>query len=196
MKNILIIYANPCRDSFTYQVLKTFVSDLSEQNHSVVISDLYQMSFKSDLGINEYEREGKSRLDLSIPKDVLREQKKIQVADCITFIYPLWWSDCPAKLKGWFDRVFTKGFAYGYDLGRPIIEMKKIKKGLVICTAGHTVKELENMRIAQSMKTIMLNDRLGERFIKKEMVILGGMLHPEKWKAINLETIHRVDILK
>ena len=27
--------------------------------------------------------------------------------------FPLWWAGPPAILKGWIDRVFVKGFAYG-----------------------------------------------------------------------------------
>ena len=30
--------------------------------------------------------------------------------------FPLWWFGVPAILKGWFDRVLVKGFAY--DAGK------------------------------------------------------------------------------
>ncbi len=29
--------------------------------------------------------------------------------------FPLWWWSFPAILKGWIDRTFTSGFAYGKD---------------------------------------------------------------------------------
>jgi NAD(P)H dehydrogenase (quinone) len=93
------------------------------------------------------------------------------------FMYPVWWSDCPAKLKGWFDRVFSAGFAYGVN-GKPR-EMKLITYGLVLCTAGHPNQLLDEMGISKSMRNIMLDDRLGNRFERKEMVILGGTLKIE-----------------
>ena len=34
-------------------------------------------------------------------------------ADLIVLVFPLWWAGRPAVLKGWFDRIFTQGFAYG-----------------------------------------------------------------------------------
>ena len=45
-------------------------------------------------------------------------QKKISNADRLIFIYPVWWNTMPAILKGFFDRVFTAGFAYRY---KPVI---------------------------------------------------------------------------
>ncbi len=88
------------------------------------------------------------------------------------------WSDCPAKLKGWFDRVYFLGYAYGHKDN--IQKMKTLKFGLVICTAGHPNKFLAEIGIAQSMQTIFLDDRLGKRFEHKEMLILGGTLALEK----------------
>ncbi|GAB4029677.1 hypothetical protein [Spirosoma gilvum] len=60
--------------------------------------------------------------------------------------------------------------------------MKTISLGLVICTAGHPNAFLTEIGIAQSMQTIMLDDRLGKRFVHKEMRILGGTLDLEKVK--------------
>lgn len=49
----------------------------------------------------------------SLTPDVVAEQEKVLRADAILFQFPLWWFGPPALLKGWFDRVFSNGFAYG-----------------------------------------------------------------------------------
>ena len=113
--NVLIIYCHPSKESYTYQILKQLKESLKNGNIKFNISDLYEMDFQTDMTEQEYRREGFSNLELPISSDVLEEQKKIENADCVIFLYPVWWSDCPAKLKGWFDRVYSVGYAYGYD---------------------------------------------------------------------------------
>jgi len=178
MMNVLIVYAHPSKKSYTFQVLQKLKSCILEQNWNLEISDLYASNFQSDMSEAEYEREGFAKLELPISPDVLAEQEKIEKADCIIFLYPVWWSDCPAKLKGWFDRVYSVGYAYGQTDNFP--KMKTIPFGLVICTAGHPNSFLNEIEMAQSMETIMLEDRLGKRFKNKEMLILGGTLELEK----------------
>jgi NAD(P)H dehydrogenase (quinone) len=178
--NILIIYAHPSKKSYTFQVLEQLLHALEKEDHSVVLSDLYAMNFLSDMTEREYDREGFGNLELPVSDDVKTEHEKIEQADCIIFLYPVWWSDCPAKLKGWFDRVYSVGYAYGYDSnGLRIQKMKMIKSGHVICTAGHPNEFLIETGITESMKTIMINDRLGKRFEHSEMTILGGTLDIE-----------------
>jgi NAD(P)H dehydrogenase (quinone) len=182
--NVLIIYAHPSSKSFTHDIFEAIVNGLQLSNHQVEISDLYKMNFQSDMTEIEYEREGFANTTLPIPEDIIKEHQKIEKADCIIFLYPVWWSDCPAKLKGWFDRVYSVGYAYGYDEnGHKIQRMKKIKLGLVICTAGHSNDFLEEIGIAESMRKIMINDRLGVRFEKKEMIILGDTLNKQKVRS-------------
>ena len=36
----------------------------------------------------------------------------LKETDRLIFIFPLWWSDVPAILKGFFDKVMLKQFAY------------------------------------------------------------------------------------
>ncbi|WP_406844110.1 NAD(P)H-dependent oxidoreductase [Flavobacterium soyae] len=175
--NILIVYSHPSKKSYTFQVLEQLKSAVVKQNWNLEVSDLYASDFQSDMSEEEYEREGFAKLSLPISKDVLAEQEKIAKADCIIFLYPVWWSDCPAKLKGWFDRVYSVGYAYGQTDDFP--KMKTIPFGLVICTAGHPNAFLTEIGMAQSMETIMLEDRLGQRFKNKEMLILGGTLELE-----------------
>ncbi len=181
--NILIIYSHPSKKSYTFQIFEQLKKELVAQDWNVDISDLYAMDFHGDMTEQEYEREGFARTELSIAKDVLSEHQKIEKADCIIFIYPVWWSDCPAKLKGWFDRVYSVGYAYGHNNGMQ--KMKSIRYGLVICTAGHPNDILTEIGIAQSMQNVMLDDRLGKRFEYKEMLILGGTLQIEQVRDLH-----------
>jgi NAD(P)H dehydrogenase (quinone) len=47
------------------------------------------------------------------PKDVLEQQRKIAMSEALAFIAPVYFVGYPAILKGWFERVFTLGFAFG-----------------------------------------------------------------------------------
>lgn len=42
------------------------------------------------------------------------EQRKLLAADAVILLFPLWWFGMPAIMKGWFDRVWARGLAYGY----------------------------------------------------------------------------------
>lgn len=165
---VLIIYAHPSEDSFTQIVKEEFIHGLEENNHDYEISDLYKMDFKTDMSESEYLRESNYQDDIPLSNDVILEQKKINRCDVLVFIYPVFWTEAPAKLVGWFDRVWTYGFAYGNRT------MKKIKKVIVICVAGRTLENLQEHGHFQSMKTVMLGDRVFDRADEKEMIILDG----------------------
>jgi NAD(P)H dehydrogenase (quinone) len=47
------------------------------------------------------------------PKDAAEQWKKVVEADGLAFISPVYWLHFPAILKGWFERVFAYGDAYG-----------------------------------------------------------------------------------
>jgi NAD(P)H dehydrogenase (quinone) len=46
------------------------------------------------------------------PKDVIAQWKKLERAQGLAFIAPVFWLHFPAILKGWFERVFSYGDAY------------------------------------------------------------------------------------
>ena len=175
--HVYILFAHPSQKSYSKLVLDSFIQGLTEAGHSYEIGDLYSMGFLSDMTEEQYQREVGMDPAAPVPADVKLEQDKIKRADALVFIYPLWWSDCPAKLKGWFDRVLTYGYAYLYDEKDQHVSQIQIKKALVICSAGHTEQHLEETGITESMRKIMLNDRLlGIGVQKAEMVILGGIM--------------------
>ena len=135
--NIFIVYAHPSEDSFTRHVRDSFIKGLQASGHSYLMSDLYKMDFRTDMSEAEYLREANYNEEAALSDDVIVEHKKINSSDIIVFIYPVFWTEAPAKLVGWFDRVWTYGFAYGNR------SMKQLNKGLVICVTGHSVQNLK-----------------------------------------------------
>ncbi len=50
------------------------------------------------------------------PRDVVRQQEKVAGAQGLAFISPIWFAGFPAILKGWIERVYTPGFAFGLNM--------------------------------------------------------------------------------
>ena len=189
---IQIIYCHPSKKSYAFEILEQLKSNLEKEELEYEISDLYSMNFKTDMTEEAYEREGLANIDLPIPNDAKEEHKKLKKADCLIFVYPVWWSDCPSKLKGWFDRVYSVGYAYGHNNSNQIEKMEILKYGFVICTAGHSNDFLQEIGMAESMRNVMIDDRIGKRFENKGMIILGGTLDKEKVRPIQSQIIDSI----
>ncbi len=192
--HVYIVFAHPSRDSFNRDVLDTFCNGLGDAGHTFEVGDLYRMGFKSEMDAAQYRREVGLDPAAPVPHDVKAEHEKIQRSDALAFIYPVWWSDCPAKLKGWFDRVWTYGYAYFYDANEARHTQINIRKAIVICSAGHPVGHLEQTGIANSMERIMLHDRLLGIGVKEaQMEILGGMMpRDDTYREQNLEKVYKL----
>jgi NAD(P)H dehydrogenase (quinone) len=163
---VFVVFCHPSEDSFTKEIRDSFIAGLESAGHSYVLSDLYKMNFITDMSEDEYLREAHYQREIPVPPDVKAEQDKINVSDAIVFIYPVFWTEAPAKLVGWFDRVWTYGFAYGENR-----TMKPLKKGLVLCVAGNTLEYFERTGLGEAMRRTMLGDRLFDRVESKEMII-------------------------
>lgn len=50
--------------------------------------------------------------------------------------------------------------------------MKTLDKALVICVAGNSLQNLKERGVYESMKTVMLVDRLFDRVKEKDMIVL------------------------
>lgn len=174
-------------------MLDAFLRGLGDAGHTHTVSDLYAMGFRPELTREEYERESGHRPDTGVPADVAAEHARLDAADAWAFIYPVWWADCPALLKGWFDRVWTVGYAY-----KPA-RLPVVRKAFALCTAGYSIAELESSGCYQAMKTAMLTDRIGERAKSSEFVVFGGSVmrndagddHPRRWADLRAEHLAR-----
>lgn len=186
---VFIVYCHPSEDSFTRHVRDSFIKGVVDSGNEYELSDLYKMNFMADMTEKEYLRDSNYRNTPDLESDVLAEQQKINSADAIVFIYPVFWTEAPAKLVGWFDRVWSYGFAYGEKT------MKVLDKALILCTAGNKKSDLEKYNLIYSMKKVMFGDRLFKRAKKTEFIVFDGMTkayksRKENWNK-NLETVYQ-----
>ena len=178
-----IVYCHPSEESFTRNIRDSFIKGIVDSGNEYILSDLYKMDFKSDMSEKEYLRDSHYQDSDDIAADVRAEHEKINASDAIVFIYPVFWTEAPAKLVGWFDRVWSYGFAYGENK-----RMKMMDKALILCSAGNPLERLEQFGLLDSMKKVMLGDRLFNRARQADFVVFPSTsrekeLREKNWDA-------------
>jgi NAD(P)H dehydrogenase (quinone) len=108
---VLVVYCHPTRTSFCAAVLERFTSGLVAAGHSCEVADLYSEEFDPVFCASDYVQfEGGA-----MPPAILAEQDRVDGCDALAFVSPIWWLGLPAMLKGWFDRVWSNGWAYEFS---------------------------------------------------------------------------------
>jgi NAD(P)H dehydrogenase (quinone) len=126
---VVWILAHPDTNSLNHALFRDGIEHLREQGVAVTGVDLYAEEWNPLLtdsdtvgvsGSTLSERQHTATTHNLLPDDVARQQQLVTAADIVIVQFPLWWYAMPAILKGWFDRVFTNGFAFGIrdDNGR------------------------------------------------------------------------------
>lgn len=122
---ILLVYAHPDPRSLNAALRDVAVNELKAQGHEVLVSDLYAQGWKSEIDRADFPAlppdarlkvpaaSGAAFTANALTPDVKAEQEKLLWADVLILQFPLWWFTMPAILKGWVDRVYSYGFAYG-----------------------------------------------------------------------------------
>ncbi|SFB29243.1 Putative NADPH-quinone reductase (modulator of drug activity B) [Lentibacillus halodurans] len=108
---ILTVVTHPREDSLTFKVAKRFVEGLKDAGHETETLDLYRSNF--DPMLWEKDEPKWSSNEQSFSSEVEIEMERLKKADALAFVFPLWWWSMPAMLKGYIDRVWNYGFAYG-----------------------------------------------------------------------------------
>jgi len=68
------------------------------------------------------------------PDDVQREHRRLTEADGLVLVFPLWWMQMPAELKGWLDRVLSYGVAYELDGEEPLPRLATRRAATIVTT--------------------------------------------------------------
>lgn len=119
--NALIVVAHPDRGSLTHAVAARVAQGVAASGpaNAFEIADLAAEGFDprfapADVALH---------LEQAPPSDdVVAEQARIDRADALVLVYPVYWWSFPGLLKGWIDRVFTNGWAYEESPGGKMVK--------------------------------------------------------------------------
>ena len=109
--NAMMVIAHPASGSFSHAMADAAQQVLAEKGYSCQRHDLYAEGFNPVQPVPE---SGNTASEDPLVEAHCRE---LAGADLILVFHPNWWSQPPAILKGWIDRVFRLGTAYGYPDG-------------------------------------------------------------------------------
>ncbi|KEQ24240.1 NAD(P)H oxidoreductase [Paenibacillus tyrfis] len=108
---ILTVVSHPRVNSLTFSVADRFLQGLADAGHETEMLDLHRRGFNPVLWEAD-EPDWSSDRKIYSP-EVEAEIERMKKYDALTYIFPIWWFNLPAMLKGYIDRVWNNGFAYG-----------------------------------------------------------------------------------
>lgn len=111
------------------------ITALQAKGHSVDFLDLYAEDFDPRLTAAERGSYFSDTYDCSAVAPLVA---RLQAADGLILVFPQWWFNLPAIMKGFIDRVFVPGVAFGNDPdgGRLIPKLDKTRHLWVLTTTG------------------------------------------------------------
>lgn len=108
---ILLVLAHPRRGSLTGQTAEIFAAEARRNGHDIEWADLVEEGF--DPVLRTPDEPDWSNPEKSYSNVVQREMARVERTDATVMVFPVWWWSLPAILKGWIDRVWNHGWAYG-----------------------------------------------------------------------------------
>ncbi len=200
---ILYVHAHPEPRSFNGVLRDTAVETLTGEGHEVRQTDLHELQFNpvpgwhdfSDQLADDYFNYQDAQLQAqehgSFAPELTLEMEKLLWCDTLILQFPLWWYSMPAIMKGWVDRVFAAGFAYGggrwYDQG-----VFRGKRAMLTITTGGAATAFTSNGIQGSIENILFPIHHGIlQFtgfdVLPALVIYGPEYADDESKAISLE---------
>lgn len=148
--HVLVILAHPETSSLNARLAAEVMGGIEESGHSAEIADLAREGFDPRIlpaDLSFYRGAG------PLPGDVSREQQRVEQADALVLVFPVYWWSMPSLLKGWIDRVFTQGWAFGSDERGKIIGLLRDRPVHILATASGSPGSYERHGYRQAIAT-------------------------------------------
>ncbi len=107
----VIVFNHPYEGSFCNAILSSVTQGLKKANHGVDLIHLDKEGFNPVMSAEDLK--GFKERRAADPK-VLEYKERIETADHLILIFPIWWELMPAMTKGFIDKVIFPGVAYNY----------------------------------------------------------------------------------
>ena len=137
---VLVVCAHPEAGSFTHAISAAVERGLTRAGHDVTTLDLYALRFAAAMSGPElaaYQAWQAGDAPPVLDPLVAEHTALVGRAGTLVFVYPTWWSQPPAILKGWLERVLVPGVSFSFDAkGRVQPGLQHVRRIVGISTYG------------------------------------------------------------
>ncbi|WP_213939023.1 NAD(P)H-dependent oxidoreductase [Pseudomonas sp. dw_612] len=177
----LIVVAHPNPQSLTLSLARQIAEGLTsaDSSNTYEIADLSAQGFDPRFGLADmavHHREAPP------PADVLAEQARIDRADALVLVYPVYWWSMPALLKGWIDRVFSNGWAFDFSLDSPFVQKLSHLRVHLVGVGGADAGSFTRHGYDEAMKTQIdhgIFEYCGARVVTSELFLNSETQAPQ-----------------
>ncbi|GAA3487457.1 MULTISPECIES: NAD(P)H oxidoreductase [Streptomyces] len=110
-RTALVVVAHHRADSLTAHTARRAAARLEAAGYRVDLLDLHAEGF--DPRMNTADEPDWGNREKAYSDEVQAHMRRVLDADVVVAVFPVYWQSVPAVLKGWIDRVWNYGFAYG-----------------------------------------------------------------------------------
>ena len=175
----LIVYYHPYDGSYCNAILKAVQEGLKRGGHPHKTIDLLRDAFdpvmhaKDLRAFVEYGHSG-DITQSDVDPLILHYKKKLEWAERIVMIFPIWWMSTPAMMKGFIDKVIFPGVAYNMDGPQLVTRLHGLRQVTIITT----------MNTPADIYRDKFNNSLEGSLIKGTFNQIG--IHDVQWISINM----------
>ncbi len=138
---VAIVFNHPYEGSYCNAILESVKSGLQTANHEIDIIHLDKEGFNPVMTAQDLKA---FRDKEPVDTKVIEYKNRLEQANHLVFIFPIWWELMPALMKGFIDKVIFPGVAYDYVNGSNT-RMKPLMtniKGVTVITTMNTPRVL------------------------------------------------------
>ncbi|WP_433544220.1 NAD(P)H oxidoreductase (plasmid) [Streptomyces sp. CA-294286] len=137
-RTALVVFAHHRTDSLTAHTARRAAARLEAAGYRIDLLDLHAEGFDPRMNVSD-EPDWADR-EKSYSDETQAHMQRILDAEVVVAVFPVYWQSVPALLKGWIDRVWNYGFAYGRSKPR-LAGKRMLWLGLAGATADDPIVE-------------------------------------------------------
>lgn len=137
----LIVYCHPYEGSLCHAVLEALRARMEDEGCAYLVDDLYADGFEPAMPAAEL-----ADYASGTPHDPLVEHYLGELCGCrhLALVFPVWWNDAPAMLRGWLDRVLLQGSTWDVGPDGMVGLLGGIEDVTLYTTSDNPTEFLEN----------------------------------------------------
>jgi len=176
---VVIVFNHPYEGSFCNAILNAVSAGLTKSKNEIDLIHLDNDKFDPVMRSKDLEAFAKARNDSSsaiqlVDPMVIDYKQRLENAEHLVFIFPIWWELMPAMTKGFIDKVIFPGITYEYAKMGMKSKMKKLK-GLTVITTMNTPSFVYWILFGNAIKKAIMTGTFWKIGVKKR-----------KWMSLNM----------